>query len=257
MRMNKADRSEIDAVIADPHATVGDVATRIPAAKEAFERLGIDYCCGGSSELQAALKEKGITEEQVIEAVQKAASPQSGDVDKDWSSASVTELAEHILTTHHVFMKRELPRIDGLLAKVAAAHGERHGRMLGELATTFHRLRDEIEQHLLKEEQILFPMITATDAFMSGRGSRPVSHCGTVLNPIRQMEFEHENAGQALARMRKLTDNYRLPEDACPSFATLFEALEAMEKDLHKHIHLENNILFPSAAELEATMVGA
>jgi regulator of cell morphogenesis and NO signaling len=255
--MHMMDKVAIEAVLNEPDTTVGDVATRIPAAKTAFERLGIDYCCGGGRKLLADLKQKGITVGQLVDAIQQTASDRTDRADRDWSTASVTELAEHVLATHHVFMKRELPRISGLLAKVAAAHGERHGRMLGELAATFQGLRDEIEQHLLKEERILFPMIIATDAFLSGHGERPVSHCGSVLNPIRQMESEHENAGQALARMRELTSNYQLPDDACLTFATLYETLDAMEKDLHEHIHLENNILFPSAAALEAAMTGA
>jgi regulator of cell morphogenesis and NO signaling len=257
MDMNKTDKAGIEAVINTPGATVGDVATQIPAAKVAFERLGIDYCCGGNGKLRAELEEQSITVEQLIEAIQAAVFNQPGGTDRDWSAVPVAELADHILTAHHAFMKRELPRIDGLLAKVTAAHGERHGEMLGELAATFQGLRDEIQQHLAKEEEILFPLITATDAFLSGNGGRPGCHCGTVLNPIRQMEHEHENAGRALARMRELTDNYRLPDDGCPTFATLYEALDSMEKDLHEHIHLENNILFPSAIKQEAAMAGA
>lgn len=255
--MDKTDKAEIEAVINKPDATVGDVATRIPAAKVAFECLGIDYCCGGSGKLRAELAEKNITVEQLIEAIQQSEPARASGTDRDWSTTSVTELVDHILTTHHVFMKRELPRIDSLLAKVTAAHGEHHGEMLSELAATFLGLRDEIQQHLAKEEEILFPLITATDIFLSGNGERPGCHCGTVLNPIRQMEYEHENAGRALVRIRELTDNYRLPDDGCPTFATLYEALDSMEKDLHEHIHLENNILFPSAIEQEAAMTGA
>ncbi len=255
--MNKTDKTEIAAVLNSPDMTIGDVAKRIPAAKAAFERLGIDYCCGGSCKLQADLKAKGITVGQVIDAIEQGESDRPGHTDQDWSSASLTELTEHILATHHAFMKRELPRIDSLLDKVTVAHGKQHGQLLHDLADTFQGMREEIEQHLFKEEQILFPMMMAMDAFMQGNGERPVSHCGTVQNPIRQMEHEHESAGQALARMRVVTDNYQLPADACMTFATLYEALEAMEKDLHEHIHLENNILFPSAVELEATMTGA
>ena len=255
--MNKTDRANMEAVLNTPDMTIGDASKRIPAVKAAFERLGIDYCCGGSCKLQADLKVKGITVEQVIDAIQQGESDRSGHTDRDWSTASLTELADHIVDTHHVFMKRELPRINGLLAKVKAAHAREHGQMLGELAATFQNLRDELDPHLLKEEQILFPMMMAIDSFMAGNGKRPVSHCGTVQNPIRQMEHEHENAGQALAHMRVLTDNYQLPDDACPTFTTLYEALDAMEKDLHEHIHLENNILFPAAVELEAAMTGA
>ncbi len=255
--MNKTDKSEIKSILNAPDITIGDAATRIPAAKAAFEHLGIDYCCGGSGKLQTALKEKGITVENVLDAIQQGESDRTGHTDRDWSTASLTELADYIVATHHTFMKRELPRITGLLAKVTAAHAREHGAMLRELSETFQGLREELDMHLLKEEQILFPMISATDAFMAGNGERPVSHCGTVQNPIRQMEHEHENAGQALARMRALTDNYKLPGDACMTFGTLYEALEAMERDLHEHIHLENNILFPAAVELEAAMTGA
>ncbi len=250
-------REDIKALYQDANVTIGEAAARIPAIKPAFEQLGIDYCCGGNRKLQAEMEQNSITLDQLVAAMQQTASDASGDKSRDWTSASLTELIEHILITHHVFMKRELPRIGGLLAKVTAAHGKQHGQLLHDLADTFQGLREEIEQHLFKEEEILFPMVVAIEAFMSGNGERPVSHCGTVMNPIRQMEHEHENAGAALVRMRQLANDYQLPDDACMTFGTLYEALAAMEKDLHEHIHLENNILFPAAVELEAATTGA
>lgn len=248
---------DINALYNDASVTVGEAAARIPATKPAFEQLGIDYCCGGNRNLQTELEQNGITVDQLVAAIQQTTSDSPGNTNRDWTSAALTELIEHILTTHHAFMKRELPRIGGLLSKVSAAHGKQHGELLHGLADTFQGLREEIEQHLFKEEEILFPMVVAIDTFMSGKGERPVSHCGTIMNPIRQMEHEHENAGAALVRMRQQTHNYHLPDDACMTFATLYEALHLMEKDLHEHIHLENNILFPAAVELETAMTGA
>jgi len=247
----------IESLIMKQSTTVADVATQFPGTKLALEALGIDYCCGGGRALHAELKEKGITNQELIQTIKQHSSMKTGQTRKSWASASVTELVDHILNSHHVYMKKELPRIAALLEKVTRAHAESHGYMLRELSGTFRGLRNEIEQHLAKEEEILFPLIVATDAFLSGEGGRPTCHCGTVLNPIRQMEHEHENAGAALERMRELTQEYSLPDDACPTFGTLYDALQAMERDLHEHIHLENNILFPQSVEQEATLTGA
>lgn len=253
----QANTDKIKSLLQDANVTIGDAAARVPAVKAAFEKAGLDYCCGGSRYLQAEMQQHGITLDQLIKAMQQTVSDTPNETHRDWTATSLTELIEHILATHHAFMKRELPRIDSLLDKVSAAHGKQHGQMLHELANTFHGMRDEIEQHLFKEEEILFPMIVSMEAFLAGNAERPVSHCGTVRNPIQQMEHEHESAGQALVRMRELTHNYQPPADACMTFGTLYETLDTMEKDLHEHIHLENNILFPAAVELETAMVGA
>ena len=170
----------------------------------------------------------------------------------DWRSVALTDLADHIEQTHHVFMKEQLPHLAALLDKTLQAHGQKHGDMLDQLKQSFISLKTDIEMHLAKEEQILFPLIRQMEAFQRGQGPTPEMHCGTIGNPIRQMEHEHDAAGQLLAQMRRGTDNYTLPEDACPTFAALFEGLDALEKDLHEHIHLENNILFPKAQNLEA-----
>jgi regulator of cell morphogenesis and NO signaling len=148
-------------------------------------------------------------------------------------------------------MREALPRLDNLLNTVIGAHGARHGDMLRALRTTFAGLRQEIEMHLMKEEQVLFPYIRQMEESVSRSGAVPPMHCGTVRNPVRQMEAEHENAGEALASMRSLTEDYTLPADACPTFAALYEGLQDMEADLHEHIHLENNILFPRAEQME------
>jgi len=172
--------------------------------------------------------------------------------EQNWTTAALAELADHIEAKHHTFMKEQLPRLSLMLAKVKKAHGDKHGQMLTELEDVYLSLREEIEMHLMKEEQILFPYIRQIEAYAQQKGAKPQVHCGSVANPITQMEHEHENAGRALEQMRKLTNNYVVPDDGCATFAALYEGLAAMEDDLHEHIHLENSILFPKAVELEA-----
>jgi regulator of cell morphogenesis and NO signaling len=239
----------------DNTTTVRELAVSHPEARQVLEALGIDYCCGGGNRLTDAAAEAGIDLVDVVKAVEQAAAdadlPGSAP-ERDWQGASLTDLVDHIESTHHVFMKQALPRLGGLFVKVLRAHGPKHGDMLTPLQTTFQALRSEIEMHLMKEEQILFPYIRQMEASLKQAGRIPPMHCGTVQNPIRQMVAEHENAGAALARMRSVTGDYALPEDACPTFRALFDGLREMEADLHEHIHLENNILFPRSEAMEA-----
>lgn len=238
--------------------TVAEVAVRYPDAKPVLERMGIDYCCGGDARLADAARESGHTVSEVRDAVEQAAREREGrgEAARDWSRADASELAQHILDTHHVYMKTHLPRIEELFAKVIAAHGERHGEMLRAARHVFLDLQFEIEMHLMKEERVLFPMIRDLEDYRPGSGPLPTGHCGTVEKPVAQMEHEHDNAGGALERLREITSDYALPADACPSFEALYDGLKEMEADLHEHIHLENNILFPRALELEREACG-
>jgi len=152
-----------------------------------------------------------------------------------WQTASLADLIDHILTKHHAWLKTELPRLDRLRQKVTAADRATHADSLLPLGETFQALRQELEAHMMKEELVLFPMIRAGSS--------------SVANPIRVMEQEHDSAGLALERMRAVTGNYTLPTDACNSYRALFAGLQELEADLHRHIHLENNILFPRAAQ--------
>ncbi len=232
--------------------TVRELVAKYPQARPVFERYGVDYCCGGLHDLKTAASEKGVEVETLMGALEKAVNaPVSGPGQRDWASSNITDLADYIEGKHHTFMKEQLPRLAGLMATVLKAHSPRHGEVLSPLKNTYELLRMEIEQHLMKEEQILFPYIRQIDAFAREGGEVPEVHCGSVQNPIRQMEYEHDNAGHALARMRELTSNYQLPDDACNTFRALYDGLKALEADLHEHIHLENNILFPKSIELE------
>jgi regulator of cell morphogenesis and NO signaling len=231
--------------------TVRDIVAKYSQTRAVFEKYGIDYCCGGGQTVEKALQGKGMTLESLAAELNDALVAHAGAPSKDWSEAFPAELADYIEERHHTFMKAQLPRLRNMLAAVQRAHAARHGEMLEELRNIYDSLQWEIEQHLMKEEQILFPYIRRIEAFVHGGGEEPVAHCGTIQNPIRQMEREHDDAGHALSRMRDLTSNYRLPEDACNTFRALYEGLQALETDLHEHIHLENNILFPKSVELE------
>jgi len=235
------------------NTAVKDIVVQYPETREVLEKLGIDYCCGGKTPLAQAAQQAGLSIDQVLADLDRALHTEKGGVAvKDWTAASPTELADHIEQTHHVFMKEQLPRLAGLLDKTLRAHGARHGAMLEQLRHTFVALKTDIEMHLAKEEQILFPLIRQLEAYRQGRGPVPEVHCGSVANPIGQMEFEHDQAGRFLAQMRAITSDYQPPADACETFLALYDGLRDLEADLHEHIHLENNILFPEAVEVEA-----
>jgi regulator of cell morphogenesis and NO signaling len=235
--------------------TVREFALESPSARQTLESLGIDTCCGGRKALVDAVRDAGLDMEavqaQLINAVAKVGTESEDTPKRDWRETSLAELADHIEETHHAFLREVLPRVSDRLTKVMKAHGAHHGEMLRDVEAVFFGLREEIEAHLLKEEQILFPYVREMSAALDAGKPLPPMHCGSVANPIHQMEHEHENAGAALSFMRKRTSDYRLPDDACPTFAGLYEDLQALEADLHEHIFLENNILFPKAVGIE------
>ena len=226
--------------------TVRDLALEIPNATRVFERLGIDYCCGGQRSLREACKLAKLPVEEVISNLEAAGSqvPQAA-AGRVWQAAPLGELVEHILTTHHEYVKQELPRIEQLLTKVCGVHGEHHPE-LHRVRSSFGELAQELLSHMMKEEQILFPYIV-----QSSKGLASESCFGTVQSPIRMMMLEHDHAGTVLRDIRDTTHNFETPVDACTSFQALYKALEAFEADLHQHIHLENNILFPRTIALE------
>lgn len=234
-------------------ATVGELAGKYPQARRVFEERGIDYCCGGKCGLGKAASDHGVRLDALLAELKSAIeeAPSSDEQEKDWHSAGVTELVDYIVDRHHAFLKGQLPRLAGMMAKVLRAHGVRHGEMLRALQDVFKSFSADLDEHLAKEENILFPLIRQIDAHAHGKGPRPVCHCGSVQDPIRQMQHEHDNAAHVLEGMREITADCTLPDDACNTFAALYDGLKAMENDLHEHIHLENNVLFPRSVELE------
>jgi regulator of cell morphogenesis and NO signaling len=227
--------------------TVRDVALQMPESTRLFENLKIDYCCGGNQPLGQACASAGVDVDDVMEML--AGVDQSNEA-RDFQNTSLPELITHILDTHHVFTKSEMDRLQLLADKVLNAHGRNHPELvhLDELLT---RLCDDLKPHMFKEEQILFPYIVALVQAADQNGAVPFAPFGTVKNPVRMMMIEHHTAGEILRELRALTSDYKVPADACISYQTLYQAMENFEKDLHQHIHLENNLLFPKALELE------
>lgn len=229
--------------------TIGEIATANPATIKVFQKHGIDFCCGGKRPLDEVCGEQGIDLGKIQDELADAANPAAEPV-RDWNTAPLAEFIDHIVDTHHVYLNEELPRLEQLVDRVAAKHGETHGDSLLPLRADFLALKDELEAHLRKEEMVLFPYLRQAERSLATGEPLPHSCFGSVDNPIRMMEFEHDNAGEALRHMREVTGNYALPEDACNSYRGLFHGLQALEADLHMHIHKENNILFPRARKL-------
>jgi regulator of cell morphogenesis and NO signaling len=210
---------------------IGKIATEHPLATRVFARHGIDFCCGGGKPLGRVCEELGLDPKLVLGEIEREIARPAGDQIR-WDEAPLDDLIRHILDEYHVPLKEELPRLEAMSRKVLEVHRDKRPEMLPELLTVFLGLEEELEQHMAKEEQILFPMILRGQGAMAG-------------GPISVMEHEHDSAGRALRRLRELTDDYEVPAEACNTWRALWHGLAALEESLHQHIHLENNILFP------------
>ena len=224
--------------------TVAEVVTTDFRTAAVFQEFGIDFCCGGRRTIADACRQSNLDPDQVLDAVSRTCStPGSAPRFSDWS---LDTLIGYIVGNHHAFVKQSLPAMTAYAEKIAVVHGGRHPE-LGEVARLVREVAAEMTSHMAKEEQVLFPYIVAIDE--ASRLGRPLPKApfGSIDNPIRMMEHEHDSAGAAMARMRELTDGYSVPADGCTTYRVCFQALEAFERDLHAHVHLENNILFPKA----------
>lgn len=229
--------------------TLADIAGRFPHAIRILEDRGLDYCCGGKLAFADACRDRGL-DPAIVAAEIEAARP-DGAAQEDWREASLSRLVHHIVDRHHRYLEMALPAIAERLKKVTVAHGGRDGAVLAELTRVFEGLRDELELHTKKEEDILFPWIERMETLGGHSVGLEVSEAA-VLRPIAIMEAEHESAGQALAEIRRLTNGFDPPGYACATYRALYASLAELESDLHLHIHLENNILFPAAVSLES-----
>jgi regulator of cell morphogenesis and NO signaling len=240
-------------VMLNTSKTVREFAIELPNATRVFEELGIDYCCGGKRPLAEACTVAGVNIERVITSLELAAKAGSSDGDcKIYQKSSLKELISYILDKHHVFTRKEIERLKLLLAKVCLAHGQMHPELF-HLQSVFSELASELEVHMHKEEQVLFPYIIRLEDARS-LGSVPVAPFGTIRNPIRVMSMEHDAAGDLLRKMRDVSSDYTVPPNVCLSYQTLYGAMKEFEADLHQHIHLENNLLFPQAIEMEEAL---
>jgi regulator of cell morphogenesis and NO signaling len=234
---------------------VRDIALEFPQATRVLEKLKIDYCCGGDQPLGDACATAGVEMENVMKLIEQAGKTLAqGDGALDLKRASLSELIGYILDKHHVYTKDEMARLEPLAEKVLTAHGENHSELLA-IRDLLRELFTDLRPHMFKEEQILFPFVIEMEKSRTQNRRPPFAPFGTVNNPIRMMLMEHDTVGELLRELRKLSGDYQAPPDACISYKTFYEALEAFEQDLHQHIHLENNLLFPKAIELETEFV--
>ncbi|MBZ5704133.1 MAG: iron-sulfur cluster repair di-iron protein [Acidobacteriia bacterium] len=231
--------------------TVRELALENPSATRVFEKLGIDYCCGGSQSLEQACRAANLPMDQVLDSLEMAEqAARAAQKVHDWQREPLADLVAHISSTHHKYTREEIARLGPLFDKVCSVHGKNHPELL-QVRVSFRGLAQELTMHMMKEEMVLFPYIVRMEeAVIQNEPALPPPF-GSVQNPVAMMEQEHESAGNALRAMRAASAGYTAPPDACVSYQTLYKALAEFEADLHQHIHLENNILFPRAIAME------
>jgi regulator of cell morphogenesis and NO signaling len=227
--------------------SLADIVNADPRAAIIFDQFGLDYCCRGRETLDAAARKQGVPLETVTSEIAALGAATHGSVDDQWTDLAA--LVEHIVVAHHRYIRDVQPVIAAWLEKLVVRHGPAHPE-LGEVRDTFGAMSADLLAHMVKEEQILFPYIVD----LSKRGGAAPTMCspfGSVQNPIRAMEQEHLEAGDAFERLRALTRGFEPPEDACTTYRLCYRELARFERDLHRHVHLENHILFPRAVRLE------
>ncbi len=223
---------------------VADVAVTHPATIKVFQRYDIDFCCGGKLPIADACERRGLDPGQLVDELREVSRASAGEI--DWQHRPMTELVAHIQEQYHVPLREELPRLSQMLEKVVVRHGDALPATLHRLQQTFAALETELMDHMAKEDAVLFPSIVA----METAGAAAAQRAWTwIERPIDVMEAEHASAGEALERMRTITAGYTPPEWACPTFRGLYYGLSELERDMHVHVHLENHILFPRAAQ--------
>ena len=231
--------------------TVREVALEIPEATRVFEKLGIDYCCGGNRSLEQACVVLNLSVDEVIDSLELAEEDaHKKRQNRKWQEEPLADLIDHIVASHHKYAREEIARLHPLLQKVRSVHGGNHPE-LEIVQSTFRDLAQEISTHMMKEEMVLFPYIGRMEEAVIQKEPVLPAPFGSVENPVAMMIHEHDSAGMALRTIRQVSAGYTPPADACVSYRTLYKALADFEVDLHLHIHLENNILFPRALEME------
>lgn len=236
----------------NPQQSVGDLLVERPDLIPLFERLGIDYCCGGRRSLQEACAQINLDAASVAQTIDAFVSlrDENHTSAPDWSQESLTALCDHIEQSHHLYLTEELPVLGALVEKVTMVHGDRHPSLY-QVKEVFDALRHELLDHLYKEETVLFPLIRRLESRMQSRIQSRSESTMPVAGLIQQMESEHSESGDALTALRDLTDDFTPPADACGSYRAMLTGLERLEKDMHLHVHKENNIVFPRAIAME------
>jgi regulator of cell morphogenesis and NO signaling len=230
------------------HSLIADIAADVPSSVRIFQRHGVDFCCGGKRPLAVACEELGLSLEEITREIETAAAG-AAPSDCDWNTAPLHDLTAHIVATYHEPLREEMPRLEAMATRAARVHGQKAPRLLGRIEAIVGELSADLNEHMRKEELVLFPAIRNIEK--GGTSRVPLDA------PIRVMEWEHDRAGELLAELRSLTDGYRPPEWACATVRALYQGLAELEASMHVHVHLENNILFPRALALVKTLTAA
>jgi regulator of cell morphogenesis and NO signaling len=223
---------------------IGEVVVKFPRAIETFKKYKIDFCCGGDRPLEQAVKEQGLDGVQIVAEINDEYNAYVVEAikDRDWTVESYTSLIDYVVNTHHSYLNENLPRLSELTTKIFRVHGEHHSE-LKQVHKLFHSLKMELDQHLIKEEEVVFPLVIEYDK------TGNIEVLKRAVKNIHELEDEHEGAGTILKELREITNGYRMPEDGCASYGLTYRLLEELEDDLFRHIHLENNVMFPRLEE--------
>ena len=232
---------------------IGNIVAQNFKTAAVFTKYGLDFCCGGQVSIEKAAEKKGVDKNALLTEVQ-AVLNEGASEQIDFNSWPSDLLASYIVKTHHRYVREKTPILLTYLNKICKVHGERHPELY-EINKLFEECALELGHHLEKEEKVLFPFIEKMEESKSGNGQYLQPGFGSVQNPISMMIHEHEAEGNRFEKIAELTNNYTAPEDSCSTYRVAFDMLKEFEQDLHKHIHLENNILFPKSIKLEETLI--
>ncbi|MGD9900555.1 MAG: iron-sulfur cluster repair di-iron protein [Calditrichaceae bacterium] len=233
--------------------TIGEITARDFRKADVFKKYGIDFCCGGNKKLSQACDEKGIAVEIVKMDLDKLDQSGAESINR-YDTWELDFLTDYIVMNHHAYLKKELIELPPYVEKIANVHGTNHPELL-EIAAHFSQITAELISHLPKEEQILFPRIKQLIAIKRGQASGSGLGMASIQGPVSVMEREHVSAGSSMEEINRLSKGYSVPEDGCNTYKLVYQKLKEFEEDLHQHIHLENNILFPKAIELEKELI--
>lgn len=234
-------------------ATIAEIVVQDYRTAQVFKKFGLDFCCGGKKSISKACEEKSIDKDALIDALQ-AIGKQDEKNEEKVESWNLDVLVDHIITKHHNYVTEAIPALDEFSAKVARVHGDANPEVI-EIASLYQMIAEELRMHMHKEEVILFPYIKQLAAAKENQDTIAAPGFGTIENPIKMMEAEHDSAGDIMGKIHQLSSNFTPPDHACNTYRVLFSMLKEFEEDLHRHIHLENNILFPKAIALEQELL--
>jgi len=220
------------------NTTVGEIVAMLPKANDVFKKNKIDFCCGGDRSLKEAADKRGVAIEELMSQLQDLYAATDEKTEKNWLTATYSELIDHIINKHHRYLLEELPNLSPYVTKVMRVHGGNHPHLI-KVHKLFNELKTELEQHLWKEESEVFPLISQFEKQPTSENEQKMKKM------IADLTNEHDKTGDIIKEIRRITNDYTLPNGACRTYQLVYNRLEALESDLFEHIHLENNVLFP------------